>query len=108
VREGRVVGGHRGGGHVVEEDLDEPVRDVSDDPDVVPAFGPGRPPGPGLGDRDAGLAVDEEDAVVVVVGLLGEVDITRISTAGNPLTIAQLSDSEDLLICKLSTIYYVN
>src|SRR5438128_2984645 len=48
-----VVGGHGGGGHVVEVDGDEPVPDASDDPDVVPAVVPGSPLAPGLGDPHA-------------------------------------------------------
>ena len=65
--------------HVVEVDLDQPVVDLADDPDVVPVVGPGSALGPLLGDRDAGLVVDEEDAVGVGVGLLAQVDVIEVA-----------------------------
>ena len=54
-----------------------PVLLVPDQPDLVPAVGPGGALRARLGDRDAGLAVHEEDAVGMRVGLLAQVDVVE-------------------------------
>ena len=47
-----VLRGHGRLLHVVEVDFDQAALDPTDEPDVVPAVGPGRAHGPGPGDRD--------------------------------------------------------
>ena len=79
VGEGPIVSGHSWRFHVVEVNLDQAILDRADDPDMVPAVGPGRSSGPLLGDRDAGLAVDLEDAIGSRIGLLAQMDVVEVA-----------------------------
>ncbi len=79
VVERTIMRNHRGMGQVVEKDLDQAVLDSTNDPDLVPIFGPGRARHARLGNGNARLCVYEKDAVGMLIGLFTKVNIIEMA-----------------------------
>ena len=77
MRECPVVGGHRGMLHVVKKDLDQPFLDPANESDMVPVVGPRGALGARLGNRNPGRAVDDENAIGMLVRRLAKMNIVK-------------------------------